>query len=112
MKYILYGIGKFKMKINRLISLNTLSLLLFQFVNLSVAQDNNIPIATVQFPPFSYTGENQKLYGVGTEIVNMVFKELNYTTSIVVIPTKRAQIKVAKGEYAGIYMVTKSSQRE
>jgi len=81
-------------------------------VPLGVAQETSLPIATVQFPPFSYADDKQKLHGVGSEIVNMVFNELNYTANIDVMPTKRAQLMVAAGKYAGMYMVTKSSQRE
>jgi len=71
----------------------------------------DLPIATVQFPPFSYADEQHRIKGVGSEIINLVLKNLNYQAIISVMPTKRAQSEVSQGTYAGMYMVTHSTER-
>ncbi len=69
-----------------------------------------IPFVTVDFPPFSFN-EGDKITGAGTEIIKAITARMGYTPTFEIYPTKRAQFEAAKGKFAGIFMLTKSTKR-
>jgi polar amino acid transport system substrate-binding protein len=72
--------------------------------------EGNIPFVTVEFPPFGFS-EGEEISGAGTEIVKAVATRMGYTPTFTIYPTKRAQFEAAKGEFAAIFLLTKSEKR-
>ena len=69
-----------------------------------------LPVVTYDFPPYNYL-ENGELVGASTEVIQYLFKEMGYTTSITSLPFKRAQTFIDEGEAAVIFTYTHSPKR-
>lgn len=72
--------------------------------------DEELPFVTVDFPPFGFS-EGEEITGAGTEIIKVVTTRMGYTPTFSIYPTKRAQFEAAKGKFAGLFMLTKSTKR-
>ena len=72
---------------------------------------NPLPMVTVEFPPFGYTGPAGKPTGAITEIVSKTVSLMGYQSNIDTLPTKRAQQMTIKGTYSALFPVTKSKER-
>ncbi len=74
---------------------------------------NVIPISTASFPPFKFRDQDTgKIIGFDTEIITEVFKSMNITPKITMLPFIRADRKTRAGEYAAYYTFTKNVDRE
>jgi len=92
---------------------------IFIFFNSSVLFANKhkslktIPISTASFPPFKFRDQGTgKIIGFDTEIITEVFKSMNITPKITMLPFIRADRKTRAGEYAAYYTFTKNIDRE
>ncbi|MCP4021146.1 MAG: amino acid ABC transporter substrate-binding protein [Desulfobacteraceae bacterium] len=81
----------------------------FNIVLVQAGQE--LPISVSEFPPFEFTKDN-KVVGIDTEIIKQVLKRLGYVPKIKMLPWKRALLMTQKGEFAGIYSLTKTPERE
>ena len=72
-----------------------------------------LPISTASFPPFKFKDQaTGKIIGFDTEIITAVFKSMNITPKIQMLPFIRADKKTRVGEYAAYYTFTKNLDRE
>jgi len=76
------------------------------------AGDKVLPIGASQWPPFEFTSPEGKTVGSDTEIIEQVLKRLGYTPNMQLQPWKRVEVYGAKGEFAAIYSVIKTPERE
>ncbi len=74
-------------------------------------QTTSLPVATVEFPPFTTKMLNRGASGASTEIIQRVLAEIGYNPDITILPTKRAQAQAAQGHFALIYSFTRNKQR-
>jgi len=72
-----------------------------------------LPISTASFPPFKFRDKDTgKIIGFDTEIITAVFKSMNITLKIRMLPFIRADKKTREGNYAAYYTFTKNVDRE
>ncbi len=69
-----------------------------------------LPLATVEFPPFHFNRDG-RVAGFMTEIVEMTVKRMGYRPKIGIYPSKRGKSLVEEGELAGIFAFTKNRER-
>jgi len=70
-----------------------------------------LPLAIDNFPPFEYE-EGGKVTGFDAEIVELVLQRMGYGADIHVLPWARALAQTQAGEFAAIFSLTKSRQRD
>ncbi|WP_157822297.1 substrate-binding periplasmic protein [Psychromonas sp. Urea-02u-13] len=78
-------------------------------VNVTYAQP--IQIVTEQYPPYNYEQDGE-IKGIGTEVVQAVFKEAGMAANIKVYPWARAYKNALKRENVLIYSISRTQQRE
>jgi polar amino acid transport system substrate-binding protein len=79
---------------------------------LGQAAPPTLPIGVAEFPPFKYSAPNGRVIGSDTEIVQQVFERMGYRLQIQMQPWKRVQAAGEAGQFAAIYSLTKSAERE
>jgi polar amino acid transport system substrate-binding protein len=94
---------------------SALSFVLFTclFFIASIGQSQPIkelPLATVEFPPFHYKNQG-RVAGFLTEIVETTVSRMGYKAKIDIYPSKRGKLLAESGKLAGIFAFTKKPER-
>jgi polar amino acid transport system substrate-binding protein len=76
------------------------------------APPNELPIGATEWPPFEYSDANGKPVGSDTEIIEQVIQRMGYTPNMQLQPWKRVEVYATQGQFAGIYSVVKTPERE
>lgn len=76
------------------------------------AQDKALPIGATQWPPFEFSDARGKAVGTDTEIIEQVLKRLGYTPQMILQPWNRVETTAARGDFAAIYSVIRTPERE
>lgn len=77
-----------------------------------IAAPNELPMGATEWPPFEYSDVTGKPVGSDTEIIEQVIKRMGYTPKMQLQPWKRVEVTAALGDFAGIYSVVKTPERE
>ena len=76
----------------------------------SVTHSAELPLVTLEFPPFNYT-ENGKIIGASTEIIHNILIQIGHTPKFISLPWKRPQRTIETGKAAGIFTYTQNPER-
>jgi polar amino acid transport system substrate-binding protein len=71
-----------------------------------------LPVGLSEFPPFEYKNASGKVVGADTEIVEAVLRRAGYVPDFKVQPWARVQQSALRGEFAMVFSMTKSKERE
>lgn len=72
---------------------------------------DQLPMVTVEFPPFAYTDLGGQPMGASTQIAMEAASRMGYQSVIDTLPSKRAQQMTVEGAYSALFPVTKSKAR-
>ncbi len=73
--------------------------------------DNVLKLAILDFPPYEFQANNG-IDGISVKIVKEVFKKMNQTISIELLPWSRALLYLEKGKIDGLFEILKKPERE
>ena len=71
-----------------------------------------IPVGLSEFPPFEYKNASGKVVGADAEIVEAVLRRAGYVPDFKVQPWARIQQSALRGDFAMVFSMTKSKERE
>ena len=71
-----------------------------------------LPVGLSEFPPFEYKNASGKVVGADAEIVEAVLRRAGYVPDFKVQPWARVQQSALRGEFAVVFSMTKSKERE
>ena len=87
-----------------------LALLGSLFYSQAFAEDV-LKLAILDFPPYEFKANNG-IDGISVKIVKEVFKKMNQTISIKLLPWSRALLYLENGKIDGLFEILKKSERE
>lgn len=71
-----------------------------------------LKLVTESYPPFNMLARNGKVTGIGTELVQMMLERNGITSQTELLPWSRALHKAQTEANTGVYVITRTPQRE
>ncbi|MDE1465726.1 hypothetical protein [Spartinivicinus poritis] len=87
------------------------SLLVLGFCFAQQCVSEELKLTTQHWPPYQMK-EQGIVSGLATDVLRCVFKKMNQSFSITILPWERAQTMVQEGFYHGFYSASQSKSRD